>query len=215
LLANNTADALIRAGLDTLRISLQGISSEKYKKTCNYILDFDELLSNIKYFYKHKNKCNLFIKVLDVALDEDDDKKFFSLFEDICDRMYIEQCRPVYDGVKLTNGMPVIADRYGRVHEKRQVCPLCFYMLGIFPNGDVEPCDTIYKPVVLGNVKEISLIEMWQGAVLKEFQTMQLRKRRIENSKCAICCAPDDVAHPEDVLDDSADEILKRLEAIP
>jgi len=53
--------------------------------------------------------------------------------------------------------MKVEYDRYGRKHEKRNVCPLPFYMLGIFPNGDVEPCDTIYKPIVLGQYKQLRI----------------------------------------------------------
>ena len=84
-------------------------------------------------------------------------------------------------------------------------------MLGIFPNGDVEPCDTIYKPVVLGNVNETSLLEMWNGEKLKEFRKMHLLKNRYSNDKCRVCCAPDDVSHPEDELDSLASEVIKRL----
>jgi len=37
---------------------------------------------------------------------------------------------------------------------------------------------------------------------------------RLQNDKCKVCCAPDDVSHPEDVLDDDVEEILKRLETM-
>jgi radical SAM protein with 4Fe4S-binding SPASM domain len=211
LLTPEMSKKLIDAGLDTIRISLQGLSSSKYKEICDFNLDFDKLIENIKYFYDNIMQCNVFVKVMDVALENGEDKEFYDTFSNISDRMYIEQCRPVYDGVEFTKGLEVIADRYGREHKKREVCPLPFFMLGIFPDGDVEPCDTIYKPVIIGNVNNETLMEMWKGNKLRDFQILQLSKQRGCNSKCQVCCAPDDVSHPEDLLDDSAEEILKRL----
>lgn len=214
LLTQETTHALIDAGLDTIRISLQGLSSSKYKEVCDYSVDFDVFIDNIKYFYENKKQCNVFVKVMDIALDKGEDEKFYNLFSSISDRMFIEECRPVYDGVDYSPDVFITADRYGREHKKREVCPLPFFMMGIFPNGDVEPCDTIYKPVILGNVNNDTLINMWNGKMLREFQTMQLKKQRNRNCRCAVCCAPDDVAHPEDNLDDESEKILIRLEKI-
>lgn len=211
LLTPEVSRKLIDAGLDTIRISLQGLSNLKYKEICKYDFNFDKLIENIKYFYINKKQCNVFVKVMDVALRDGEDEKFYDIFSNISDRMFIEQCRPVYDGVEFTKGLKSIADRYGREHKKREVCPLPFFMLGIFPNGDVEPCDTIYKPVVIGNVNKETLMEIWNGDKLREFQILQLKKERSCNSKCSVCCAPDDVSHPEDILDDLAEEILKRV----
>jgi len=214
MLHKDVADALIDAGLDTLRVSLQGLSSKKYKEICGASLDFDVFMEQIRYFYQHKGKTNLFLKVMDVALEEGQEEEFYDLFRDCTDRMYIERMLPAYEGVKLTEGMDITHDRYGgEVKKSHEVCPLAFYMIGIFPNGDVEPCDTIYKPVVLGNVHEDTLRNMWQGRMLKDFWKMQLEGRRRENHRCAHCCAPDDVAHPEDHLDEDAGKILERMES--
>lgn len=211
LLTKDMADGLIDAGLDTLRVSLQGLSTEKYKEICGVAINFEEFMENIRYFYKHKKTTQFFVKIMDVSLEKGEEDKFYQLFDDCTDRMYIEKMLPAYDGVSLTQDMKVEYDRYGRKHEKRKVCPLPFFMLGIFPNGDVEPCDTIYKPVVLGNVNNGSLLDMWNGEKIKKFWKMQLQERRGENQKCAVCCAPDDVSHPEDILDDDIDKIMKRL----
>lgn len=211
LLTNEMADALIDAGLDTLRISVQGLSSEKYKNICGVNVNFERFMDNIRYFYAHKKNTKLFVKIMDVSLSEGEEEKFYRLFSNCTDRMYVEKMLPAYEGVDLTKDMSVDYDRYGRKHTKRKVCPLPFYMLGIFPNGDVEPCDTIYKPIVLGNVHQDSLLQMWNGERLKEFWEMQLEGNRYINSKCAACCAPDDVSHPEDILDDDAEELLNLI----
>ncbi|MBU3176434.1 radical SAM protein [Clostridium estertheticum] len=208
LLTKEMSDALIEAGIDTVRVSLQGLSADKYKKICGASIDFEQFMKNIKYFYSRKKTTNFFVKIMDVCLDVGEEKKFYELFGDCTDRMYIEKMLPAYEGVDITKDMSVEYDRYGRKNKKRIVCPLPFYMLGIFPNGDVEPCDTIYKPTVLGNVREDKLINMWNGKSLREFRQIQLKGERCGNKRCSTCCAPDDVSHPEDILDDDSEKLL-------
>jgi GTP 3',8-cyclase len=211
LLSKKMADGLIEAGLDTLRISLQGLTEKKYKEIGGVNVDFEELHESIRYFYRNKKDTELFVKIMDVALDDkDEEASFYDRFRDCSDRMYVERMLPAYSGVPITQGMRVDYDRYGRKIEHRNVCPLAFYMLGVFPDGDVEPCDTIYKPIVLGNVHSDRLLNMWRGEKLREFWKLHLMGERRSNPKCATCNAPDDVSHPEDILDDDALELIGR-----
>ncbi len=202
LLTNSLSDQLIEAGLDCIRISLQGVSDETYLKICGRRVRTQELFEDIEYFYKHKKQCQVYVKVMDIALDYGEEELFYRIFDRISDRMYVEQCKPVYDSVELTRDFRTDTDRYGREHGHRQVCPLPFYMLGILPDGTISPCETIYVPEVLGNVWQDELYKVWNGEKMKRFQEMQLKKMRSGNSQCARCCAPDDVAHPDDNLDD-------------
>lgn len=213
LLRQPLAQALVDAGLDCIRISLQGLSSEKYEQVCGVKLDFQQYMDQIAWVYHHRKQCQVFVKIMDIALDPGEDEKFYSLFSPISDRVYIEQCRPVYDGVSATEQLSTQADRYGRGHTPRHICPLCFFMLGIFPNGDVYPCETIYRPEYLGNVHTGRLLHMWGSEKLRQFWKMQLEGKKNDNPHCAKCCAPDDVSHPEDALDDDAERLLERLES--
>lgn len=210
LLTPALCDALIEAGLDRIKISLQGVTSAAFRKMANANVDFDEFVSTIRYLYERKGSMQLFIKVMDVSLGPGEDKKFYEIFGDITDRMYIETCRPVYPGVNYDGKVqPVVTDRFGREHAPRLVCPLCFFHLAVWPNGDVVPCDTILKPVVLGNVLNDTLGSIWNGPAHRAFCAMQLRKERMTaNPQCARCIAPDDVAHPEDALDEAAERLL-------
>ena len=201
LLNREMSDRLIDAGLDCIRISLQGITSERYKEICGFSLDFEKLTEEIAYLFRHRRQCEIFVKVMDITLEDGEEEKFYNLFGPITNRMYIEKCKPVYDGVEATQNIEGGTDRYGRRHEPRMVCPLPFYMLGILPDGTVSPCETIYVPEILGNVWTDNLVGMWNSNKMKRFQKMQLQKMRMDNPKCARCCAPDDVAHPEDNLD--------------
>ncbi|MBP3857746.1 MAG: radical SAM protein [Ruminiclostridium sp.] len=211
LLTEERSAALVDAGLDCIRISLQGLSTEKYKKVCGSNVDFERFVEQITWLYRHKKQCEVFVKIMDIALEKGEDEKFYKMFTPIADRVYIEQCRPVYSGVASTEGISTKADRYGHEHTHRTVCPLCFFMLGIFPNGDVYPCETIYRPELLGNVKNDRLTDMWNSDKMHEFQMQQLTEGKNANPRCALCCAPDDVSQPEDVLDNYSHEILERL----
>ncbi len=214
LLTPELSDLLVENGLDVLRVSLQGLSSDKYSKMCGVRVDFDVFMKNICYLHSHCGKTQLFVKVLDAALDEGDDEKFYELFESCSDRMFIEKMHATYEGVELTDGLENSYDRYGRRINERNVCPLAFFMLGIYPNGDVQPCDTLYRPVILGNVHDGSICDMWQGKRLKTFWEIQLQGKRMENPGCVRCCAPNDVSHPEDVLDDDIVQILARIDSL-
>lgn len=212
LLTPEMSTGLIEAGIDRIKISLQGVTAKAFKIFSGVSIDFDRYVDNIRFFYEQKGNIQLFIKVMNEALAPGEDQKFYDIFGGITDRMYIETCRPVYPGVDYTGKVGetrMMVDRFGRTHEKRLVCPLAFFHLVVWPNGDVVPCDTILKPLVLGNVKEDVLTNMWNGPIHREFCAMQLRKERmIGNQQCARCIAPDDVAHPEDDLDADAERIL-------
>lgn len=214
LLRESLARELVDAGLDCIRISLQGLSGEKYRQVCGVKLDFERFVEQIRWLFQHKKQCQVFVKILDIALEPGEEQKFYELFSPIADRVYVEQCRPVYAGVSSTEQISTQADRYGRAHPPRQVCPLCFFMLGIFPNGDVYPCETIYRPEYLGNVRTDRLVDLWNSEKLRRFWKMQLEGRRNENPHCAKCCAPDDVSHPEDALDGDAAALLEKLEGL-
>ena len=86
------ADRLIDAGLDNLKVSLQGITSEKYQKICKTAVDFDRLKEQLFYFYEHRKQCSLHIKVIDIALDEGEEEQFYQMFDGHADSLFVEQC---------------------------------------------------------------------------------------------------------------------------
>lgn len=210
LLTEQLSEQLIEAGLDVLRISLQGIHAEAYRKTCGVAIDFEQFLHTLHYFYERKKQCKVYVKIMDVSLDKGEECQFYEMFSHISDRMYIDQVKPVYEGVAYSESMRKLAtDRYGNYHEKRIVCPLPFYMLSVWPNGDVTPCDAIYKASCLGNVSEDTLLAMWNSKRLHQFCQFQLQGKRFTEGNCQPCCAPDDVTQKEDVLDEHRLQLLE------
>lgn len=213
LLTAQTAEALVDAGLDVLRVSLQGITTESYRKICGNPIPFEKMLSQLRYFYQIRGNCRLFVKTMDVTLGPGEESRFYEIFSDCTDRMFIDKVKPVYSGVEYTEEERSLSDdRYGRRHKRRGVCAQPFYMLSVWPNGDVAPCDAIYRACPLGNVHSGDLTEMWNGDSLRAFRKMQLACERYTHPACGQCCAPDDVQQESDDLDEDRRRISARLE---
>jgi len=207
LLTHTLSDELIKAGLTNIRISLQGVNADTYKKICGKKINYDAFLEEIRYYFTHKKMGGVFVKVMDIALADGEEQIFFNQFDGISDRMYIEQVKPVYQGVDIGRDADTGIDRYGVHHTHRWVCPLPFFSLSVWPNGDVTPCDAIYKPVILGNVHTHTLLDIWNGEKRRNFLREQLAFRKNQLKGCKDCCAPDDVSHPLDVLDEDAERL--------
>ncbi len=213
LLTAETARALVDAGLDVLRVSLQGITTESYRKTCGSAIPFERMLSQLRYFYEIRGSCRLFVKTMDVTLSREEEPRFYEMFSGCTDRMFIDKVKPVYSGVDYTEEeRSLTEDRYGRRHGRCGVCAQPFYMLSLWPDGGVAPCDAIYRANPLGNVHTGNLAEMWRGESLRAFRKLQLEYGRYTHPACSQCCAPDDVQQESDYLDGDRERILKRLE---
>lgn len=213
LLNKDISNKIIDSGIDTIRISLQGLSSEKYRDVCGTDVDVDHLIENIEYLYSIKNECEIYVKIADIALDHGDEEKFYGLFKNISDRMYVEKIVPVFHEIdydKMLHG-PIDTDLWGNTHDSRIVCPICFYTLNVLPNGVVYPCCMEEDPAGLGDIHHETLAEIWNGKAHRKFLTMQLEKKRMQNPVCKNCSAPDTFAKPEDELDSDAPEVLSRL----
>jgi MoaA/NifB/PqqE/SkfB family radical SAM enzyme len=218
LLTQDMSEKLIAAGLTCLRISIQGLTSEKYREVCGANVDFDNLVSNIRYFYENRKSCKVYIKIIDACLENEGEKeKFYEVFGDICDNIFVEH---------LVNAQPSMAEHYddgvnnsvtfyGEKAEKREVCPYIFYTLQTDAMGNVFPCPPLGLPMgfSLGNIKDVSLKEIWNGRKLKDLRILHLKKCRNQLDVCGTCDNYMCFTPKEDNLDDSAEEIINRLNA--
>jgi len=213
MLTHELSDELIASGLSNLRISLNGLDSDTYFKTCGVSIDFDRFLERITYFYhKKKSHMGLFVKIIDSSLNPSDEQRFYSMFDGICDRMSVEGVQPVYHIIPLHVNVDtdLKRGRYGHTHPPRKVCHIAFFSVTVWPNGDVQPCYSPYGPCLMGNVHTSSLHEMWRGDTLRQFRIRHLLGEKNMLTGCVHCCAPDDVSHAQDVLDGHEERLIKQ-----
>ncbi len=190
LLTNEISDKLLATGLDRMVISLQGIDSSAYMKISHFDIDFEELVSNIRYFYDRKEKTHIYLKVVDCALDgELGESEFFNIFGDICDSIAVEKAVPIFSGAKLNSELSqqVVKTQFGKELINVDVCPQPFYTMQINPDGKVVGCHSIPYPEILGDCNKTSVLKIWNGKEFNDFRVKMLSGLMSTSEVCSEC----------------------------
>lgn len=217
LLTEELSQHLIDAGLTRLIVSIQGMSEEKYRDICRYPVSYPKLMQNLQYFFDHRKDCKVFIKTADVAVSSEQEKTaFYETFGSVCDTMNIEHIFPAFDDVDYEAILPEFdgTTRYRYQYQKKEVCDSLFSLINIQTNGDVDVCGCKFPPLVIGNLYQKPLKEIWNGKVHRAYMEKHLTGRYRTLEKCRHCASMQLNGHPADVLDGHQAEILARLEKI-
>lgn len=214
LLTFEMADSLIAAGLSRLVVSLQGTSKNKYQQVSGININFDNLIENLKYFFINKGKSQVYIKIVDCALDgKDDERKFYDIFGDICDTIATEHAVPIHSGVDYENVLKKndrAVTQFGLPVSEVHICPQPFFTLQINPDGKIVPCYSFEYPGIMGNCNNQSVDIIWNSRQFQQFRCTMLDGTKNVCEVCANCNIIKYRLFPEDVLNDEA-ERLKRL----
>lgn len=222
LLSEPTSLALIEAGLDSMKISLQGINAQSYLDTCGYEVDFHSFVQNIGYLYQNRKQCVIGIKVPDISLYRGkkkteyslEEKRYKDLFSDKCDKLGIEYIVPCFSAIDFSKlrGISGHKSRYNIEEKEVQVCSQPFYRINIMQNGCVTLCTMLGLHHAGMNIHNITLKEIWNGEIRRRLLIKNLQGcQDAEMGKCRGCNVRFDFAYSEDSLDLYKDEILKRI----
>lgn len=219
LLTKDISTALINAGLTRLRVSIYGLSSEKYKELCSTEVDFNKIVENVQFFYKENvrlgKSVNVYVKTMNVALDnKEEENKFVELFGDYCDTYAIESVVPNVEGLDYSEWLEDGTPNYNALGfnlPKINVCPQPFHLLTICPDGRVVPC-TNESMIGVGDCNTQSMLEIWNGKILNKCQREMLDGHIAIGGTCKTCnivqCRP----FPEDILDNDVERLKKFYE---
>lgn len=202
---------IIEAGLDRINISIEGINSSQYWEFSKSKIDFEKLVENIRHLYENKKQCEIIVKINGDVLSEEDKNRFYEIFGDIADGVYIEHimsCWPEFElkGVEVNKEFGI----YGQKIKEVQVCPYIFYSFSINSDGSASICFLDWsRKLIIGNVKNESVKDIWLGQRLKEYQKMFLMKKRKSHPVCGNC---GQMSHGQpDDIDQYADRLLEKL----
>ncbi len=202
---------IIDAGIDRINISIEGINAEQYMDFSKYKIDYDKLVENVRHLYENKKQCEIIIKINGDTLSKEEENKFYELFGDIADGVYIEHimsCWPNFElhDVKVNEEVGI----FGQSINEVQVCPYVFYSFSINSDGKVSLCFIDWsKKLIIGDVNTESVKSIWQGEKLRNYQKMFLRKDRKKHPICGNC---GQMSHGNpDNIDAYAEELLAKL----
>ncbi|MGC9197201.1 MAG: SPASM domain-containing protein, partial [Syntrophobacteraceae bacterium] len=158
----------------------------------------------------HKTDTHLYLKVVDIALEGEEDKeKFHEIFGDICDSIGIENAVPIMPGVDYDKVLenPAGATQFGLPVSSIDVCPQPFFTMQVNPDGKIVPCYQITYPAIMGDANQQTMREIWDGEAYRGFRRAMLDGRKQANRICAECNFIKYRLFPEDDLRDAVDRL--------
>ena len=213
LLSEEMSLGLIEAGLDILNISINGINEKQYKDVCAYQMDFADYHRKIRFFYEHKKDCRVFLKYSDIGYTEEEKAKFYDLFGNVCDEIFVETISAtLWQDTNIDQKVQNMhKGTYGQSLSEKKVCPFLFTTMVVNHQGIAHLCCADWKSeYILGDLKEESIGAVWDGEKLCRYQRLHLQ---MQKDKIAICKKCESLsANTTDNIDPYADEILCRLE---
>ncbi|MBU1052817.1 MAG: radical SAM/SPASM domain-containing protein [Proteobacteria bacterium] len=213
LLNNELSLKLIKSGITNINISVQGINSKQYEKTCGKKIDLNKFLDTLKYLYKIKGKAQIYIKAIDAAFKKDTDKdEFLKIFSPFADKIYVEhivQMQQQHD--KILDQVTASKNMYGEeCSADRKVCGQCFYFLQVGCDLDLFPCSIpgLRKGFSVGNLNKNSILDIWNGKKRMSFLKMMLKLEKDKMPECKTCVCYNVITDESEYLDDKTPELL-------
>lgn len=217
LLKPEISDKLVDAGITNINISIQGISDKQYEDTCGIKVNYKELVKNLTYLYNNKKNTQIYIKTIDSILKHnEEEKRFFDMFGSISDKIYIEHLVTMQQ--QMENVKSVVDETknfYGeQVDLNRKVCGQAFYFLQIGCDFDTFPCPVpgVPKSLSMGNIRESSISEIWNGQKRKNLLKIMLKMEKDTIPACKNCTCFNAINNPSENLDSESERLLPFFE---
>ena len=216
LLTEESIIKIQKAGFSRIVVSLQGLDSSTYEHVCGVKINWEKFYNNLKKLYENKeDNLKIHIKISEAALDKNhysrDEEKFYTLFGNIADSIFIEKVTPLWKNIKFE--IDETKNKFGENPRQINYCPIVFYKIWVAPNGEMYPCTALPPPMSLGNIRDTSLQNAWNSMERRKFLIEHLHLDRHNYSPCVGCFVPiNTVVSEKDFIDPYKEEILRRLE---
>lgn len=186
LLKKNISRKVVEAGLDRIIISIDSPIKEKYEQIRKGAI-FDVVIQNLKDLAETRNEMGLdsplirinMIKFPDLTKDEVElAKNFFLNYADSIGFLELED----YNEDKLKRV------KFKKDYVSSFICPQLFTRLSIHENGNVVPCCVdIDAEMLLGNIKNESILNIWNSNKLNKIREKHLKGKFYEIQRCRYC----------------------------
>ena len=207
-------DDLIEAGIDSIRISVNGLSDADYKKYTSTEINFTKFVMNLRYLYSaSRNHAKIYIKIMDYMLQDDKQHQLlYDTFHNISDELNVEHVFGVFEDVDYSKYQVAKEQNYKTEDViKFFVCPLPFFNMVIDTNGDIAACgEMIYNlrsRYIYGTIGG-GIYAAWNSSALNTLQVTLLEKGKKSSPYCVYCEMSSSCSFHEDCLDDDVPRLL-------
>lgn len=180
---------LMELGLGVIKFSIDALDDENQKRIRGKRNDFSNSYQKIQQLLEIKKAKNLKTKIVatmiameDTAESRDIQQQFLELWKD----------KDIFAYVKSQDNRWLHdedANLQNKSHYEDQYCEFPWLSLTVMANGKVVPCTQDYDAeMVMGDVMEASLEDIWNGQKYKEFRRWHVTGEFPEGFKCSDRC---------------------------
>jgi len=183
------AEKAMEAGLGVLKFSLDAMDERKIQKIrgkkANFLVSINKILEILEIKKKKNLKTLLVPCMIDLATTQHDKEMhndFLKFWSDKEVFAYIksQDNRWLYENDK---------DLKSKSHYSKQYCEYPWLSVTVMADGKVVPCTQVSNnEIVLGNINENSLEEIWNGDKYQELRRMHVSGKFPKGHKCNEKC---------------------------
>lgn len=179
LLEGKLAEGLIKAGLDYLTVSVDGLK-EYYDKLRNPNT-FEDISRKLNDFYHLKNKIGNGFPLLKIqaiwTYIKEDPAAYYNHFKDFTDKINFD---PEHD--YSLREVP---------QDSGFICQYPWQRITITWNGEIPLCISDWNlHTKIGDLKTQTISEVWHSEAMKNYREIQLKKDRLSIECCKMCHRP-------------------------
>lgn len=193
LLNEARTQRVLASGLDKIILCMDGITKETYERMREGA-NFEQVTDNIEGFLRRKRELGhhtpqAIVQLIYMRETEPQVPEFRRRWASLADRLHVKRFSTWAEQV---GGIAELSDpkhRYEPDHslsEHRYPCAYLWRNVVVTANGDVIPCCVDYDArMVMGNVKESTLEEIWHGERFRQVREDHLAGRFLDT--CETC----------------------------
>ena len=185
LLTYEKAVELLDSGLDRINIDIDGFTKDTFEKVRKN-LDFDRVVENTEKFIELKKKLNKHIFTTVSIINMDETSGEIAEFK----RYWKPRVDRVHD-VKYNTWTGSVEDRNESINNSKRFncpCKMLWDQMVILQDGKVALCCLDYDgKVIVGDMKNESILNIWNGKILNNLRQKQIKLKFDEISTCRAC----------------------------
>ena len=187
-------ERLVTDGLDSIHISFEGLDRANYKRIRGTD-SYDKVIKNLDrliYYRKLHGRENPWVSMTYVHTDESeaDIERYKSMWKSRVNHFHIS---PQFDyigraPIRKEQGAANSENIMARGSKDRLPCRQLWLRLVVLSNGELVPCSqNIDGELSIGNIKDMTIAEAWQGEKMAELRGDHLTNRICPDSVCGKC----------------------------
>ncbi len=192
LLTEDKAKSILSSGLDVLVIDMDAFTKETYEKL-RVGANFETVVKNVRRFAELKKveeangnmKPYAILQIIQMKENESEINDWIEFWKDSPFHLHIKRFNTWAGQDKDIIALSKEEQRV-RFGQKRRPCAFLWEQMIFASNGNVTACCIDYDTkLAMGNVKENSVLEIWNGERFKKFR--ELHKKGVYTNICENC----------------------------